>query len=36
MLVAVRYIHHFAGPFYKAKDFVSRNTDTLPGDLQLC
>jgi myosin-5 len=30
-------IHHFAGPvIYKAKDFVSRNTDTLPADLQLC
>ena len=30
-------IYHFAGPvIYKAKDFVSRNTDTLPADLQLC
>jgi myosin-5 len=30
-------IHHFAGPvIYKAKDFVTRNTDTLPSDLQLC
>jgi myosin-5 len=30
-------IFHFAGPvIYKAKDFVSRNTDTLPADLQAC
>jgi len=28
-------IHHFAGPvIYRAQDFVSRNTDTLPGDIK--
>jgi len=28
-------IHHFAGPVvYKAQDFVVRNTDTLPSDMQ--
>lgn len=28
-------IHHFAGPVvYKAQDFVTRNTDTLPGDIK--
>ena len=30
-------IHHYAGPvIYRAQDFVVRNTDTLPQDLQLC
>jgi len=28
-------IHHYAGPvIYRAQDFVTRNTDTLPADLQ--
>lgn len=28
-------IHHYAGPvIYKAQDFVVRNTDTLPADMQ--
>merc|ERR1711935_1307918 len=28
-------IHHFAGPVvYRATEFVSRNTDTLPGDIK--
>jgi myosin heavy subunit len=28
-------IHHFAGPvIYRAQDFVVRNTDTLPADMQ--
>jgi len=28
-------IHHYAGPVvYKAQDFVTRNTDTLPGDIK--
>jgi myosin-5 len=30
-------IHHFAGAvIYRAQDFVIRNTDTLPADLQQC
>jgi len=28
-------IHHYAGPVvYKAEEFVTRNTDTLPGDIK--
>ncbi|KAG7372249.1 myosin E [Nitzschia inconspicua] len=28
-------IHHYAGPvIYRAQDFVTRNTDTLPADMQ--
>jgi len=28
-------IHHYAGPVvYRAEEFVSRNTDTLPGDIK--